>query len=65
MFKFITSRPLWVNILVGVLLAVGIFVAIISSLGWFTHLNDAKTVPGVIGRNTDGGLKILNDRIYC
>lgn len=59
MFKFITSKPLWVNILVGVLLAVAVFVFIISSLGWFTNHDDAKTVPPVLGKNFEEAQKIL------
>ncbi|GAB3010204.1 hypothetical protein GCM10027051_09750 [Niabella terrae] len=61
MFKFITQRPLWVNILVGILLAVGIFAAIVSSLGWFTNHNDAKTVPAVTGKSLPEAQKILSD----
>lgn len=61
MFKFITNKSLWVNVLVGILLAVGIFVAIISSLGWFTNHNDAKTVPGVTGKTLMEARKILSD----
>ena len=61
MFKFITSRPLWVNILVGIVLAVVIFVVMISSLGWFTNHNDAKTVPSVTGKSLTEAQKILND----
>lgn len=51
MFKFITNKPLWVNILVGALLAFGIFAGVVLSLGWFTNHNDAKTVPPVLGKS--------------
>ncbi len=61
MFKFITNRPLWANVLVGMILAVGLFAAIISSLGWFTHHNDAKTVPGVVGKSLAEAQKILQN----
>ena len=61
MFKFITHKPLWVNILVGVLLAVLLFVGVISSLGWFTNHNSAKTVPGVVGKTLTEAQKILVD----
>lgn len=61
MFKFITSRPLWVNILVGVILAVGVFSLVILSLGWLTNHNDAKTVPPLIGKTLAQAEKILSD----
>lgn len=61
MFRFITGKPLWVNILVGFLLAVAIFVAIISSLGWFTNHDDAKTVPSVTGKSLAEAQRILTE----
>jgi beta-lactam-binding protein with PASTA domain len=60
MFRFITGKPLWVNLLVGFLLAVILFVALISSLGWFTNHDDAKTVPGVTGKSLAEAQKILS-----
>lgn len=60
MFRFITNRPLWVNILVGLLLALGIFAAVILSLGWFTNHNDAKTVPPVLGKTLTQAQEILD-----
>ena len=57
--KFITHRPLWVNILVGILLALGIFALILLSLGWLTGNGKAATVPSVTGKNYDEAIKIL------
>lgn len=51
MFKFITQRPLWLNILTGLLLAFVIFFLFIFSLRWLTHHDEAKTVPSVVGRS--------------
>lgn len=59
MFRFITSKPLWVNILVGIVLALGIFALVISSLGWLTNHNDAKTVPPVLGKTLEQAQRIL------
>jgi len=50
MLKFITHRPLWLNILVGILLAIGIFCVFVLSLNWLTHHNSSKTVPQVMGK---------------
>jgi beta-lactam-binding protein with PASTA domain len=59
MFKFITHRPLWINILVGLLLALGFFSLILLSLNWITHHNQSKTVPSVTGKNFDEASKLL------
>jgi len=48
-FKFITHRPLWLNIIVGILLAFGIFAIFILSLNWLTYHGRASTVPSVTG----------------
>ncbi|ANH80368.1 penicillin-binding protein [Niabella ginsenosidivorans] len=61
MFKFITSRPLWVNILAGVILALAVFCLVILSLGWLTNHNDSKTVPPVLGKTLPQAEKILSD----
>ena len=61
MFKFITHRPLWLNILVGLVLAVGFFAMVLLSLNWLTHHNESKTVPLVTGKNFDEAKKILEN----
>jgi eukaryotic-like serine/threonine-protein kinase len=59
MFKFITHRPLWLNILTGLLLAFVIFFIFIFSLKWLTHHDEAKTVPSVIGKTFTEAKDIL------
>lgn len=59
MLKFITHRPLWVNILVGFLLAVGIFSVFVLSLNWLTHHNESRTVPQVTGKSFEEAESIL------
>jgi beta-lactam-binding protein with PASTA domain len=59
MFKFITQRPLWLNILTGLLLAFVIFFIFIFSLKWLTHHDEAKTVPSVIGKSFPEAEEIL------
>lgn len=61
MFKFITNRPLWLNILIGMALAFGLFVGTISMLGWFTNHDDSKTVPSVLGKSLEEAQKVLSD----
>ena len=60
MLKFITHRPLWLNIVVGILLAVGIFSVFVLSLTWLTHHNESMTVPQVIGKTFDEAESILD-----
>jgi beta-lactam-binding protein with PASTA domain len=58
-FKFITHRPLWVNILAGILLAVVIFSLFLLSLNWITGHGKSATVPSVAGKKYEDALKIL------
>lgn len=59
MFKFITHRPLWVNILAGIVIALIIFLIFIFSLDWLTHHGQAKTVPQVTGKSYDEAIRLL------
>lgn len=59
MFKFITHRPLWVNILTGILLAVIVFSMFLLSLKWITSHGRSATVPSVTGKNYEEAKKIL------
>ncbi len=61
MFGFITKRPLWVNILVGIGLALLIFFFFIQSLDWLTQHGKSKTVPPVVGKSFDDAEKLLKD----
>lgn len=59
MLKFITHRPLWLNILVGVVLAIALFSIILLSLKWLTHHNESRTVPSVTGKSYTEAKKVL------
>lgn len=59
MFKFITHRPLWANILAAIILALIIFFIFIFSLNWLTHHNRSKSVPFVLGKSFDEASVIL------
>ena len=61
MFSFITHRPLWVNVLTGLLLALIVFLIFVLSLNWLTHHNESKTVPSVVGKTYKEAEKILDD----
>jgi eukaryotic-like serine/threonine-protein kinase len=58
-FRFITHRPLWVNILVGILFALVFFMVVLLSLNWLTNHNESKTVPSVTGKSFSEAETIL------
>jgi beta-lactam-binding protein with PASTA domain len=59
-FKFLTSRPLWVNILVGGILISLIFVIFLGSLGILTQHNKILKIPSVLGKSMADATKLLN-----
>ena len=59
MLKFITHRPLWLNILIGILIGIGFFTVFILSLNWLTNHGKSKTVPSVTGKNFDEAVGLL------
>jgi len=60
LFKFITSRPLWVNILAGILLAMVLFFVFLFSLNWMTDHGKASSVPSVTGKTLEEAQAILS-----
>jgi beta-lactam-binding protein with PASTA domain len=62
MFKYITHRPLWVNILIGILLALALFFLLLLSLKWVTKHGDASSVPSVTGKTYDEARELLRDQ---
>src|SRR5512146_1969014 len=61
MVKYVTSRPLWFNILIaigGVFLLLIIFILL---LGVITRHGKSKTVPYVVGKNINDVEKQLTD----
>ncbi|MBL0270273.1 MAG: PASTA domain-containing protein [Chitinophagaceae bacterium] len=59
MLKIITHRPLWVNILAGILLTFAIFFLFLSSLKCLTGHGKAATVPSVTGKTYEEAKAIL------
>jgi beta-lactam-binding protein with PASTA domain len=59
MFKFITDRPLWVNIIAAVVIAVIVFFLFVFSLRWFTRHDQAMTVPQVTGKTFEAARDFL------
>ncbi len=50
MFKFLTTKPLWVNLLIAIVVALLLFFGFFSSLGWLTHHDANAKVPSVVGK---------------
>lgn len=62
MFKFITTRPFWVNLLAVIILSVLLVLGFLQLLGSITRHGDYLTVPGVTGKNTNAAIKLLEDK---
>ena len=59
MFRFITTRPFWINLLVAIALVCAFFAVFFMSLGAITKHNDNKKVPDIVGKSTSEAAKIL------
>lgn len=62
MFKFITSKPLWVNILAGIGLVLILMLLFFASLSWLTGFGKVEKVPLVVGQNFIAAKKLLEDK---
>jgi hypothetical protein len=61
-FKFITSRPIWVNLLIALGLFLGLVFLLFGSLDWITQHNNNQVVPEVTGQNVTAAKKMLEDK---
>lgn len=59
MFKFITRRPFWVNLLVAIVLALLIVFLFLHLLSRITKHGDHLTVPNVLNKKTTEAIKLL------
>ncbi|MEO6356019.1 MAG: PASTA domain-containing protein [Ferruginibacter sp.] len=62
MFKFITNRPFWVNLLVAAMLAFLLIFLTLEMLGWVTKHGEYLTVPSVKGKSTEEAKKLLESK---
>src|SRR6266496_3030151 len=60
MLKYITHRPLWVNIVTAIVLGFAVFVLFILSLNFLTHHGRSRTVPLVVGKTFAEAKNILD-----
>ncbi len=59
MFKFITNKPFWVNLLAAIVLVVLIIFLFLKMLGWLTKHGAYLKVPAVTGMKTDAAINLL------
>ncbi len=59
MFKFLTLKPLWVNILAVLLLTAILIMLFFGSLDFITSHAEYEKVPTITGKNVDEARKIL------
>ena len=62
MFKFITSKPLWVNFVAAFGLIILLVILFFLSLSWITGFGKLEKVPSVVGQNATAAKKILEDK---
>lgn len=62
MFKFITGRPFWVNLLAAIVLFFTIIFIFLQLLGWITNHGRYLTVPSVVGQPTDKAISFLESK---
>ena len=59
MFKFITGKPLWANVLLGIGILIVLIVIFLQSLSWITRHDKTVAVPSVTGLSYDEAKKLL------
>ncbi len=59
MFKFITSKPLWVNIVTGIGLVIILILLFFGLLDWITGHGQYEKVPSVTNQNVDAARQTL------
>lgn len=59
MFKFITSKPLWVNVLFAMILVVVLVFTFLASLGLLTQHGRILKIPTVTGKTMKEAIEIL------
>ena len=62
LIKYITSKPLWVNILAGIGLVLILMLLFFASLSWLTGFGKIEKVPLVTGQNVVAAKKLLEDK---
>lgn len=59
MFKSLTNKPFWVNLVAAIALAILIIFLVLKTLGWITKHGAYLKVPAVTGMKTNEAVKLL------
>lgn len=59
MFKFITNKPFWVNLVAAIVIALLLLFLFLKMLGWLTKHGAYLKVPAVVGMNTNQAVALL------
>ena len=59
MFKFITNKHFWVNLVAAIVIALLILFLVLKMLGLLTKHGAYLKVPAVVGMNTKEAIKLL------
>ena len=59
MFKFLTKKPLWVNILVVIIVSALLILVFFGSLDYLTKHDKYAKVPSIVGKNVDAARQLL------
>lgn len=61
-FKFVTAKPLWVNILAALAIVLLLVLLFFGSLSWLTGYGKYEKIPVVTGQDVTAATKILQDK---
>jgi eukaryotic-like serine/threonine-protein kinase len=61
-FRFLTSKPLWINILAGFVFLVVLLLLFLGSLDIITHHGKTMKIPAVIGQSIEQARKTLESQ---
>jgi beta-lactam-binding protein with PASTA domain len=61
-FRFLTSKPLWINILAGFVLLIVLLLLFLGSLDLITHHGKTMKIPAVMGQSIDQARKTLESQ---
>lgn len=62
MFRFLTSKPLWINILAAFVLLIVLLLLFLGSLDLITHHGKTMKIPAVVGQSVDQARKMLESQ---
>lgn len=62
MFKFITEKPFWVNLIVAIAIFFILIFTILQLLGSITNHGKYLSVPSVVGKKTEQAIKFLESK---